>query len=191
MYAGTNQEFREVTWLYPSANSSECDKYVTYNPVEKYWTFGTTLFTTWKDRSIFSNVLTTGHETSTTNYLYDNEPEGIFTADGQKQESFIESSEFDTTPPAYGAGDNIIYLDRIIPDFTIGTSGQVTVKLKTKNFPNGTPIEKGPFYVNSNTQFIRTRARGRQAIVRISTSTAGTNWRLGSFRMDVMQDGKR
>ena len=35
------------------------------------------------------------------------------------------------------------------------------------------------------------RARGRQAIVRISTSTAGTNWRLGSFRMDVMQDGKR
>ena len=191
VYAGTNQEFREVTWLYPSANSAECDKYVTYNPIENYWTFGTTLFTTWKDRSIFSNVLTTGQETSTTNYLYDNEPEGIFTADGQKQESFIESSEFDTTPPAYGAGDNIIYLDRIIPDFTIGTSGRVTVKLKTKNFPNGTPVEKGPFYVNPSTQFIRTRARGRQAIVRISTSTAGTNWRLGSFRMDVMPDGKR
>ena len=191
VYAGTNQEFREITWIYPSGSSSECDKYVSYNPVENYWTFGTTHFTTWQDKAIFDTILTTGQITSTTNYLYDNEPEGIYTADGQKQESFIESSEFDTTPPAYGPGDNIMYLDRIVPDFTINTGGRVTLKLKTKNFPNGSVTEKGPFNVTSNTQYIRTRARSRQAIIRISTSTAETNWRLGSFRMDVMQDGKR
>jgi hypothetical protein len=191
VYAGTNQEFREVTWLYPSKNSTEIDRYVSYNPVENYWTFGTTIFTTWEDKEVFQNVITTGQETSTTNYLYTNEPEGIYTADGQKQEAFLESSEFDTTPPSYGAGDNIMYLDRIVPDFTINDGGIVTLKMKLKNFPNGEVREKGPFTVTPTTQFIRTRARSRQAIIRISTSTGGTNWRLGSFRMDVTQDGKR
>ena len=191
MYAGTNQEFREVTWLYPSRNSTEVDRYVSYNPVENYWTFGTTIFTTWEDKEVFQNVITTGQETSTTNYLYTNEPEGLYTADGKKQEAFLESSEFDTTPPSYGAGDNIMYLDRIVPDFTINDGGIVTLKMKLKNFPNGEVREKGPFTVTPTTQFIRTRARSRQAIIRISTSTGGTNWRLGSFRMDVTQDGKR
>ena len=91
VYAGTNQEFREITWLYPSANSTEIDRYVSYNPVENYWTFGTTIFTTWEDRSVFSNMLTTGREADGDNYLYTNEPEGIFTADGQRQEAFLES----------------------------------------------------------------------------------------------------
>ena len=159
--------------------------------MKNYWTFGTTIFTTWEDKEVFQNVITTGQETSTTNYLYTNEPEGIYTADGQKQEAFLESSEFDTTPPSYGAGDNIMYLDRIVPDFTINDGGIVTLKMKLKNFPNGEVREKGPFTVTPTTQFIRTRARSRQAIIRISTSTGGTNWRLGSFRMDVTQDGKR
>ena len=136
-------------------------------------------------------MLTTCQATSTTNYLYTNEPEGLYTADGQKQEAFLESAEFDTTPPAYGAGDNIMYLDRIVPDFTINDGGIVTLKMKLKNFPNGEVREKGPFTVTPTTRFIRTRASSRQAIIRISTSTGGTNWRLGSFRMDVTQDGKR
>ena len=65
------------------------------------------------------------------------------------------------------------------------------MKMKLKRFPNGTITEKGPFTVTPTTQFIRTRARSRQAIIRISTSTGGTSWRLGSIRMDVAQDGKR
>jgi len=84
-----------------------------------------------------------------------------------------------------------MYLDRIVPDFTINDGGRVTLRMKLKNFPNGEIREKGPFVVTPTTQFIRTRARSRQAIIRISTSTGGTNWRLGSFRMDVTQDGKR
>jgi hypothetical protein len=191
VYAGTNQEFREVTWLYPSKNATEVDRYVSYNPVENYWTFGTTIFTTWEDKEVFQNVITTGQEADGDNYLYTNEPEDIYTADGQKQEAFLESSEFDTTPPSYGPGDNIMYLDRIVPDFTINDGGRVTLNMKLKNFPNGEIREKGPFFVTPTTQFIRTRARSRQAIIRISTSTGGTNWRLGSFRMDVTQDGKR
>jgi hypothetical protein len=191
VYAGTNQEFREVTWLYPSRNSNEVDRYVSYNPVENYWTFGTTIFTTWEDKEVFQNIITTGQEADGDNYLYTNEPEGIYTADGQRQEAFLESSEFDTTPPSYGPGDSIMYLDRIVPDFTINDGGRVTLNMKLKNFPNGEVREKGPFVVTPTTQFIRTRARSRQAIIRISTSTGGTNWRLGSFRMDVTQDGKR
>ena len=87
-------------------------------------------------------MLTTGREADGDNYLYTNEPEGVFTADGQRQEAFLESSEFDTTPPSYGPGDSIIYLDRIVPDFTINDGGQVTMKMKLKRFPNGTVREK-------------------------------------------------
>ena len=39
--------------LYPSKNATEVDRYVSYNPVENYWTFGTTIFTTWEDKEVF------------------------------------------------------------------------------------------------------------------------------------------
>ena len=53
--------------------------------------------------------------------------------------------------------------------------------------------EKGPYAVTAATNKINTRARGRQARVRIETSTGGaeTAWRLGSLRLDIKPDGKR
>ena len=40
VYCGVNSEFGEVTWMYPSSDSDECDKYVTYSPSQNYWTYG-------------------------------------------------------------------------------------------------------------------------------------------------------
>ena len=33
------------------------------------------------------------------------------------------------------------------------------------------------------------RARGRQAKIRVATSTAGTSWRYGTVRLDIGKDG--
>ena len=50
---------------------------------------------------------------------------------------------------------------------------------------------KGPFTINATTEKISMRARGRQAKIRVATSTAGTSWRYGTVRLDIGKDGLR
>ena len=85
----------------------------------------------------------------------------------------------------------------MVPDLTInnevsGTSGQVNLQLTTKRYPNATDsVLKGPFTVEPTTSKISMRARGRQAKIRVATSTAGTSWRYGTIRLDIGRDGMR
>ena len=37
VFAGINSEFKEIIWLYPGTDSSECNKYVVHSPEENYW----------------------------------------------------------------------------------------------------------------------------------------------------------
>ena len=191
VYCGVNSEFGEVTWLYPSNDSEECDKYVTYSPSQNYWTYGEAIWTTWNDKSIIDSIITTGASVSTgagsadNHYLFDNEPPDVFTADGQDMPVFIESGEFDI-----GDGDDIMFIDRIIPDIKVSV-GNLQLSVKTKYHPNDVVIEKGPFEIDGSTKFIRPRARGRTGKIRVSTGAANTRFNVGSIRMDVMQDGKR
>ena len=191
VYCGVNSEFGEVTWLYPSADSSECNRYVTYSPSQNYWTFGEAIWTTWEDKNIINTVITTGASISSPNtstdfnFLYDNEPPNTHTADGQDMPSFIESGEFDL-----GDGDDILFIDRVIPDVRVSV-GNLQLSIKTKYHPNDEEIEKGPFEISGNTSYIRPRARGRTAKIRVSTGTPNTRFNVGTIRMDVMPDGKR
>ena len=191
VYAGVNSEFEEVTWLYPSAASKECNKYVSFSPSQNYWTYGDAIWTVWEDSNVFENVLTAGVSVSIGEtppnyaYLYNNEPNGVYTADGALLTSFVESGEFDI-----GDGDDIMYIDRIIPDFIVSV-GTLDVSLITKSHPSSEEITKGPFVVNNTTTQLRLRARGRTAKLKIATSTAQTQWKFGTVRMDMMADGKR
>jgi len=191
VYAGVNSEFEEVTWLYPSAESEECNRYVSFSPSQNYWTYGDAIWTVWEDANVFDNVLTAGvsvsigEEPPNYAYLYNNEPNGVYTADGALLTSFVESGEFDI-----GDGDDIMYIDRIIPDFVVSV-GTLDVSLITKSHPSSEEITKGPFVVNNTTTQLRPRARGRTAKLKIATSTAQTQWKFGTVRMDMMADGKR
>ena len=156
IFAGVNSQFKEITWLYCSKDSTECDRYVTFNPNENYWVYGSTHFTTFEDKGVFSNTVTTGVETSSSlSYLYDNEPEGIYTANGNGIESFVESADFDMSQ-----GNEIMFIDRMVPDFTLsnevsGTSGQLNVQFTTKRYPDANEsTTKGPFIIQPNTEKI-------------------------------------
>jgi hypothetical protein len=46
---GTNEEWNEVWWFYPSRNSSYNDRYVIYNYLDKIWYYGTIERTAWLD----------------------------------------------------------------------------------------------------------------------------------------------
>ena len=184
VYAGVNSEFKEVTWLYPSAGSTECDKYVSWSLEENYWVYGDAIWTAWDDRDVFNNVMTTGTSVGVSR-IYDNEVPDLFTGKGLKVDSFIESADF-----GIGDGNEMLFVDRLIPDIEIN-NGQLSFTIQTKEFPNGTLKTKGPFNVTQSTNTVRFRSRGRQARIKLENNAIGTEWRYGDLRLDIQDDGLR
>jgi len=186
VYAGINSEFKEIIWLYPKANSTEPNAYIIYNTEEKTWVFGDSFYTTFKDRTVYENTITTGKVSATADtFLWDNEPEDVYTGDGTALSSFLESSSFDV-----GEGDELMFLNRIIPDYNFDSGQEIEVYVKVKEFPSDTFKIKGPFTINANTKKVDFRARGRQASVRVSATNDGA-WKWGSVRLALQPDGKR
>jgi hypothetical protein len=190
IFCGINSEFKEVIWLYPSTNSTECDSYVVWSPDEDYWSYGESIFTTFVDKTVFGNTITTGLQGTNpaSNKLFNNEVQGMYTADGVAMSSFIESADFDID-----SGNEVMFLNRVIPDFNL-SDGSLTFSIKTKDFPeSSTTREKPnpPHTVTNATAKIDMRARGRQGRVRVSCNSAGTSWRWGSIRLAIQPDGRR
>jgi len=186
VYAGVNSEFREIIWLYPSENSQEPDSYIIYNTYEDHWVFGTSFYSTFADRNVFDNTIATGRVSATANrFVYNNEPDDIYTGDGVTLSSFIESGSFDIED-----GDKILFVDRIIPDYKFTNNANIQFSIDFKEYPNGNTITKGPFTINGSTNKIDLRGRGRQAEVRVSANTDGS-WRWGKVRANIQPDGGR
>jgi hypothetical protein len=187
IYAGINSEFKEIVWLYPSSGQDECDSYVVFNPVENYWVYGTGFWTTYSDKNVYNNTITTGTSSSGSSYIYDNEPVSIYTGTNNTAlTSYLESATFEIDD-----GSRIMFMDRLIPDFTMDNSGSLQFSITTKQYPTNTSITKGPFEITPTTKKIDLRARGREAAVRVSCDTAGTSWRYGSLRLAIQPDGMR
>ena len=192
IFAGINSEFREIIWLYPSVNADDCDRYVLYCPLEKTWSYGSGFFTTYADKDIFGNTITTGNPTiptqveTSTGYLFDNEPDNVFTGDGEAISSFIESAAFDIED-----GTEMMFMDRLIPDFTMNENKNIEFTIIAQEFPTNSEKLSGPFSINSTTTKVDLRARGRQARIKVSSGEAGTKWQYGSLRLSLQPDGRR
>ena len=185
IYAGINSEFKEIIWLYPSSDSTECDSYVIFSPDEGYWVYGETLFTTFSEGEAFKNTITTG-VTASGNNIYNNEPIEVFTGtDDATLESFIESADFDIAD-----GNALMFMDRAIPDYDIST-GKIKMKIITKQFPESSDSITKEFDITESTTKVDFRARGRQAKVRVSCASNNSSWRWGSIRLGVQPDGGR
>jgi hypothetical protein len=188
VYTGINTEFKEIIWLYVSTNGTECDSYVIFSPEEKYWVYGNTFFTTFKDREVYGNTITTG-ATTTGNYIYNNEPTGVFTGDGSTLTSFVESGDFDVDD-----GNAIMFMNRIIPDFDLTSGKKIKLSVETKEYPESTSVVTKEFDIYDTTQKVDFRARGRQAKVRVSCGGELGNdasWRWGTTRLALQGDGGR
>jgi len=190
--SGVNSEFSEVFWFYPSASSSDNDKYVVYNYGEKVWYFGSMVRTAWLDRGTRQDPLAAGSQ-----YIFRHEVG--YDDDGSAMSSFIESSPIDI-----GDGDKFTYISKIIPDLTFdGSTGsvdpQATFTVKSRNFPgvafsstdSGDAVRSSSSPVELFTSQLHVRSRGRSFALRVESSTLGTRWKLGSPRVDVRQDGRR
>ena len=142
------------------------------------------IFTTFTDRSVFGNTITTG-VTATGNNIYNIEPPGVFTGRGETLTSFVESGDFDIND-----GNQVMFMNKIIPDYDL-SGGQIKFKIITKKYPESTEQTTKEFDIFDNTEKINIRARGRQAKIRVSCASNNASWRWGSVRLALQGDGER
>ena len=198
---GTNEGFNEIWWFYPSANSTQNDKYVVYNYLEKVWYYGTMARTAWLDSGLREYPFAATYSKNLVNH-----EQGLNngqTSDVVALDAYISSSEFDI-----GDGHNFGFIWRVLPDLTFensvsdtqGNPASVTMTLYgLANSGSGVtstasqPVAKSSSYTITEqfTGMIFTRLRGRQMIFKINSNQIGTAWQLGAPRIDIRPDGRR
>jgi hypothetical protein len=186
IFAATNSSFSEVTWYYPSANSSEIDRYVTYNYKENLWYIGTMERTAYFESSIKNFPIAAG-KVNSSGYLYRHEIG--YDADGSPLTAYIESGSLELDP-----GQRFMFMSRIIPDFKFKgstSSNMVNLIVKGKDYPLQNLNTKSNSTIGSSTDQVFVRNRMRQAAVRIESTGMGYGWRLGDLRFDLRSDGQR
>mgnify|MGYP003110622833 FL=1 len=197
-FGGLNTEFNEVTWFYCSKNSNIIDRSVTYNYLEKVWSVGTLSRSSWSDKGVYgfpqaiefdstdtsSTISTITGLTAGRSFLYSHENGN--NADGAALSSFVTSGDF-VIPQS---GERLMSIKRFIPDFK-NQAGNVNVELNFKLYPTSSTTTNGPYTVTPTTTKVDTRARGRQASIKISNSAIDTTWRYGTYRADIQPDGMR
>ena len=195
-FAALNSAFSEVWWYYPSAASTEIDKYVVFNYVQNIWYVGSLNRTAWIDRGVYNLPIAA----STDHYLYDHETgsDDGSTSPAQAITAYIESSQFDI-----GEGDQFSFVRRVIPDLTFRNSTAaapvVNMTLQSRNFPGGnytntdtSPVVRSAIVpVEQFTQDANIRLRGRSMSLKVDSSTTGVAWRLGAPRIEIRPDGRR
>ncbi len=183
-----NTPFNEVGWAFPSSSSSgECDSYVKFNITEPNspWDFGTLPRSAWNDQSILGPPI----GASSTGIIYQHETTND--ADGQPLMCSMTTGYADIAE-----GQEYTFVDQVIPDFKYGTftqttSAQVQLTFNVTNYPGDTPTSYGPYIVNSTTEFITVRFRGRQVSVTVASSDLGSFWRIGRLRYRWAASGRR
>ena len=192
---GTNEQWNEVWWFYPTANSNTNDAYVIYNHLDRIWYYGSINRTAWNDSPLRQYPqAVAGAENN--QYIYNHE-QGV-DDDVLPMPSYITSSDFDVDD-----GENFTLIKRIIPDISFDGSNTITnpspsvlLTIKPRNFP-GSAYATSPaknvveLTVDTYTDQVFMRARARQMGLKISSADIGVQWQLGAPRLDGRLDGKR
>ena len=193
---GTNEQWNEIWWFYPTADSDYNNAYVVYNHLERIWYYGYVPRTAWLDTSsrFYPQAANTIGGASS-GYLYQHEV-GV-DADGAPMESYIQSNDFDLED-----GDKFMLTRRILPDIDFAGSSaaapEVTLQVRPRNFPGSAfrtdpadsqRVIESPVGVYTDQVFVR--ARARQMALKIVSDQLGVNWQLGAPRLDARPDGTR
>ena len=205
VFCGTNEGFNEVWWFYPSAGSTQVDKYVVYNYAEDIWYYGTMGRTAWIDSGLrqtpeaatYSGVIVS-HETG----VDDNETEVT-----KPIRAYVASTEFDIDD-----GHNFGFVWRLLPDITFrgsempgGQNPNVTFTLTPLRNSGSGYTNPGSVAGSDNAQVQRSavvpveeftgqvniRVRGRQLTLKVESNQIGCTWQLGAPRIDIRPDGRR
>ena len=182
-----NSAFNEIAWFYPSAASAgENDSYVKVHIEgnEYEWDYGTLTRTAWTDVSIL------GMPIGVDNFgqVFQHETGTSITGAGLPS--------FQSGWWAITEGEDIPFIDLIIPDFIWGTrsgaqNASINITFFGVNYPGDTPTAYGPYTVTQATEFINVRIRNRLMSFFAQSNNNSEFWRLGKVRFRFAASGRR
>jgi hypothetical protein len=205
IYVGLDHLYEEISWFYPKNGSTNVDRVVTYNYTEKTWTTGSLARTSWHDSTLYDNPYATEfngsgtpsypviqgvtNENGASTYYAHEIGNNEVDSGGNKTAiaAFIQSGDFDL-----GEGQVFMSMRRFVPDFKLITgNAQITINLRDYPTDTSSSSPLGPFTIDSSTDKVNTRARSRFASLKIANTSTDENWRYGTFRADIQEDGMR
>jgi hypothetical protein len=202
VFAGSNESYSEIWWFYCSQGSNTVDKYVIYNYLERVWSYGTMARTAWLDSGIRQYPMAADYNRRI--LFHESAVDDVSGLEPVPINAYVQSSDFDI-----GDGHNFGFVWRILPDINFNGSStnspSVTMTVRPRRnsgAPYGTADNprvtssdnysaENVYNVQEFTGQVYTRLRGRQLAFRIESNSLGTQWQLGSPRIDIRNDGRR
>lgn len=199
---GTNEQFDEIWWFYPSAGSAQNDRYVVFNYVENAWYYGTLRRSAWLDSDLRDYPLAATYSNNLVYHEYgvDCNETGTTTP----ITATLVSAEFDVDD-----GDRFMLINRVLPDITFegstaDTPAATMTLLPLENSGSGyyNPASTGGNSTNNISRIstvpieeftgqVYVRIRGRQIAFKIESTGLGVTWKLGAPRFDMIPAGRR
>lgn len=184
--AGSNSQFDEFWWFYPSTASTtgENDSYVKFNGRLNAWDLGLIDRSAWIDQSVLGNPIGAGSRV-----IYQHE-------DGYDADGGPVVASFTTGYFAIADGGRKVFVDLVWPDFKFDTySGNddatVQITFFVRDYPKESPRVYGPYPITAATEWINVRMRGRLMAINIQSADLGSFWRLGNLRYRFAEAGIR
>lgn len=187
IHVAPNNGFGEIAWYFPSKSggTGEVDSYVKYNFLLQCWDCGRLKRTAWIDQSVLGQPI----GATQSGLIYQHEVS--MDADGQPM-----GESFATGYAQISEGENLMFVDWMIPDFKYGfyngaQNASLNVTLNYVNYPSAVAGSKGPYVVNSSTDFRNPRVRAREVGFTIQGTGLNSFWRMGGLRYRAAPDGRR
>jgi len=186
IHVASNNGFGEVAWYFPSkSGGGDVDSYVKYNFLLQCWDYGKLARSAWIDQSVLGQPI----GASPSGYIYQHEV--ALDADGQPMGEY-----FTTGYAQIAQGDEMMFVDWMIPDFKYGqfgssSSASLNVTMNAVNYPSRAVRTVGPYAVNSSTDFRNPRVRAREIGFTVQGTGLGSFWRLGGLKYRAASDGRR
>lgn len=184
--AGSNSQFDEFWWFYPSSSSSsgENDSYVKFNARLNVWDIGSLARSAWIDQSVLGAPIAAGNRQIVQHETGYNDNTGPINA------SFT-SGYF-----TLAEGGRKVYVDLVWPDFKFDTydgneDAQIQITFFVRDYPKDVPQVFGPYTVTAATEYLNVRMRGRLMAINIQSADLGSFWRLGALRYRYAEAGIR
>lgn len=173
VFAVAEPQYSEIWWFYPSSNSVENDRYVVYNYRENHWAFGVLSRTAGVPRGTFPSPIYFSPSGAGFEHEVGTQRPGMT--------PWVQSGPVELAP-----GDQTFMVRRVIPDER--TLGDTCTQLFARLYPTSAPIASAELTIRAPTDV---RLSGRQFALRICEATPNTDWRIGTFRLDVAVRGSR
>lgn len=180
VYAYYNPKGDEVTFLYPSLDSDENDRYLCFNKTLRVWYYGSIARTAMSTGGI-AFTLPYGSGPGGELYLH----EGAADADGELMEDFVESWDMQIAD-----GSEAMHVNMYIPDPKRWV-GDLRLQLKVKDRPNQPTYVTSTYDMEDDTIEQGVHVCGRQVAIRFGSIELGSSWRFAPGTLLGQPDASR